>query len=608
MAFALLGIAAALTTALLRPDSALDAAISFGVVAAAGVIASVLVAGALGALTPAAVLALQAVWALGSAAFVWRGGVQRTRARSWRWRWPETAAFRRHPWETLLVAVAVVALAWQLFVALVLPPFAYDALTYHLTMAASWVRDGSLEPTPLSLCCAYYPANAELAFTWPLLFLGSDTIVDTVQVGFAALGALAAAGIARSAGLRGPAAAATGALFAVTPAVLAQAPTNYADVMVAACVLAALHSLTRFAVTGAAERLLVAGLATGMVLGMKGTGIVWAGALILVALTLLIRAGRTGRLHRRMGARGAVAFLVPCLALGSYWFARNWIEVGNPLYPFHVEVGGTTLFEGPFEVDDVLTQPDPARTESRPAQVVRSWAADLDFWHQGSYEYQQRLGGLGPLWPWLGLPLLLPTAVVLVRRRSPALIAVGAIAVVFVIQPYAWWARFTVPLMAAGALAIAASAEWAPRRWMRLGVRGAALVMALAGVALSSFEVDPAARATPLRAPDVVRLVGKPSAERTLGRLFFPEYRFLERVPEDATVVVDLPARPVRFVYPLFGPRHDRDVRPAGAGAPLAGAWHVTSTGRPIDRALRADDRFRLASASRGVRAWRPVP
>ena len=39
---------------------------------------------------------------------------------------------------------------------------------------------------------------------------------------------------------------------------------------------------------------------------------------------------------------------------------------------------------------------------------LRSWAADVDFWNQGSYDYQERLGGLGPLWPWLGLPLLVP--------------------------------------------------------------------------------------------------------------------------------------------------------------------------------------------------------
>jgi hypothetical protein len=605
-AVALLVAAAGLTTALLRPDSVLDAAIAFGVAAASAVVMSVLLAGALGALTPVAVLGVQAVWAVVAAALLRGRGTDVARALGRRPRLPTRRALRAHPSATALVALAVVALAWQLLVALVLPPFAYDALTYHLTTMASWIRDSSVDPTPLSICCAYYPANAELVFSWPVLFLGTDTIVDTVQVGFAVLGGLATAGIARSAGLPRAGAAAAGALFAVTPAVLTQAPTNYADVMVAACVLAALHSLIRFAATGMPERLAVAGLAAGIVLGIKGTGIVWATALVLVALVLLAHAGRSARLPRRAAAIAVAGFLLPCLALGSYWYARNWIEVGNPVYPFRVEVAGTTVFDGPFEVDDVLTRPDPARDESRPVEVARSWAADLDFWRQGSYEYQQRQGGLGPLWPWLGLPLTLFAALLLWRRRSPSLIAFAAVAAVFVVQPYAWWARFTIPLMAVGAIAIAATGDAAPRRWMRVAVRGAALALAAAGVALSSFEVDPAARADPLPSPDVLRLIGEPREKRTVGRLFFPEYRFVERMPHDATVAVDLRANPVRFVYPLFGPRHDRDVRPAGA-EPVPGWWYVTSPGRPIERALRRDGRFKLVSRQRGVHAWRPA-
>jgi hypothetical protein len=130
--------------------------------------------------------------------------------------------------------------------------------------------------------------------------------------------------------------------------------------------------------------------------------------------------------------------------------------------------------------------------------------------------------------------------------------------------------------------------------------------MAIVGVALSSYEVDPAGRARPLPARDVVGLIGEPPARRTVGRLFFPEYRFLERVPDRATVIVDLQARAVRFVHPLFGPRHTRRVLPAGAGALRRGAWVVTAAGRPLDRSLRSDARFRLVEAVRGVRVYAP--
>ena len=600
LACVLLAIAAASTARLLRPDSALDAAITFGVVAAAGVAAVLLVAGTVGQLRAGPVLALVALWAICATVPAWRGGPPVMEVPR-----PRPSALLRSPWEAAVVALAGLALAWQLLVALVLPPFAFDGITYHLTMVATWLREGNVEPTPLSLCCAYYPANSELMFAWPVLFLGTDTVVDTVQIGFVVLGALAVAGITRSAGLPASCATAAAGLFAVTPIVLAQASTNYADVIVAACALAALHALLRFAATGAPPRLLVAGLAAGLLLGMKGTGAVWAAALLLGALAIALTLWRTDRISGRVALSGVAGFLAVCLALGSYWYARNWIDTGNPAYPFRIQAGGTTLFDGPLRVDEVLTQPPAGQGEPWPVSVLHSWASDIDFWRQGSYDYQQRLGGLGPLWPWLALPLLVPLAVVLGRRRSPVLPAMIGLGVVLAVQPYQWWSRFTIPLAAMGAIAVVGAALWAPRPWMGRLVRAAALALALAGVALTSFEVDPAARARSLPARDVLGLVGTPQAERTVGRLFFPEYRFLDRVPDDATVVVDLAAPAVRFVYPLFGPEHSREVLPARSGQPPRGTWVVTSAGRRLDRALRADARFRLAFARRGVRVWK---
>lgn len=601
LACAVVALAAGATTALLGPDSRADAGVTFGVVAAAGIVAALLACGFAGELRRGPVLAVVVLWAAVAVALAARTGLMPRRPRA-------PPSLRGHGWEAAMVALAAAALGWQLLVALVLPPFAFDALTYHLTIVATWLQQDNLDPTPLSVCCSHYPANAELMFTWPVLFGGSDALVDTVQVGFAVLGSLATAGIARSAGLGRAASVAAGALFALTPAVLVQAPTNFADVIVAACALAALHSLVRFAATGAPRRLAVAGLAAGLVLGMKGTGIVWAVVLLAAGLVLAWRGWRAGLVSGRAARAGVTVFAVAALALGTPWYARNWIETGNPVHPFQVQAAGVRVFDGPLRVDDVLTPPEVAADSPWPLQVARSWAQDLAFWRLDSYDYQQRLGGLGPLWPWLALPLLVPLAVALARRRSPVLIVLCCVAFVLLVQPYRWWARFTLPLSAIGAIAIASAAACAPRLWMRTGVRAAALVLALAGVVLSSYEVDPAARAPSLAARDLLSLIGAPAAERSVGRLFFAEYRFVERVPRRATVVVDLRADPVRFVYPLFGPRQTRRVLAAGAGRAPRGAWVVTSAGRPIDRAARTDRRLRLDSEVKGVRVYRPLP
>ena len=261
----LLGLATWSTTALLRPAPGLDRAVTAGVVAAAGAAACVLAAGAMGLLHPGVVLALEAAWAAVATALAGPPRLRRPRLRL-------GAAVRAEPWTAALVALAALALAWQALVALVLPPFAYDANTYHLTIVATWLREAGIVPPDLSLCCAYYPATSELLFAWPVLLQGSDAIVDLVQLPFAALGGLAVAGIARTAGLPRPAAAAAAALYVLTPAVLAQAPTDYADMIVAGCVLAALDQLARYAGTGGAGAAGRRRLATGLVLGIKGTG------------------------------------------------------------------------------------------------------------------------------------------------------------------------------------------------------------------------------------------------------------------------------------------------------------------------------------------------
>jgi len=194
--------------------------------------------------------------------------------------------------------------------------------------------------------------------------------------------------------------------------------------------------------------------------------------------------------------------------------------------------------------------------------------------------------------------------VILVRRRSPALLAVGAVLLVFIIQPYPWWARFTLPLSALGAIAVAMAAATAPWPWFRFTVRWSAFVLALAGVLLSTYAVDPKGGASDLPARRVLALIGTSPHERSLGRLFHPEYAFVDSVPEDATIMVDVGAKSVRFISPLFGPRFSRRVMRIDGGSPPSHVWLLTSAGRELDQAAEAT--HVLVSDVAGVRVWKP--
>ncbi len=593
-------IGATFSTILLRPKTRLDAVIAFGVVAPAGIAAAMLAAGIPGLLRPAPLLVLLGAWALFAI-----GAVRYRRSHEARVRWTGIFAhWRQHPWTAALVLLASLSLALQVVVALVLPPYAYDALTYHLTTVAVWVQSESLAPSPLSRCCAFYPFTPELLVGFPAVLLHDNSLVGLVQLPFVLLGAAATAGIARIAGLTRSAAAAAGALFALTPAVLAQAPTNYVDVTLAAMVLSSLYALTRFAQTGVEQQLIVAGLAAGMVLGTKGIGPLWAIALFAAAIAASAIAVRTGRARSGSAITGLAGGAFGGICLGGWWYIRNLATTGNPLYPFTVRVFGTTLFNGPINVGETLTVPPVGANSPWPVTVALSWASDLKFWNQGSIDYQQRLGGLGPVWVWLGLPLLAAMVVILIRRRNLALIPLVAVLIVFLLQPYKWWARFTLPLAALGSVAVAWAIVSAPWPWLRTVLRTSALVLAIAGAVLATYAVDPAARATDIPATQILALIGKPTEDRSLGRLVHHEYAFLDQVPENATMVVDLDARPVRFVSPLFGPRFNRRVLPADAGQVPINGWLVTSFGRPLDAAAGAA--HVLIWDVRGIRVWRP--
>lgn len=601
-----LAAGAAAATAALRHEHLVDDVVTFGLVLSAAVVLTAGVPGALGALDRPVVAGV--ALATGAAAtLVWWTPLRRRIRADAEVASAVVRAVRADLWVALLSIGALVSLAWQAFVGAVLPVYAYDGLTYHLTTVATWVQSGDLEPTRLSLCCSRFPLNGELLSAWPTVMTGDDRAVGLVQVGFVLLGAAAVAGIARTARLPAHAAVAAGALFVLTPVVLAQAPTPYLDVVIAALALAGLHAALRFVRTGRIAHAVGAGLAAGLVSGTKGTGLLWAVAIGLITVAgVVVAVRRDGPPARRRGAAALLTAGVLVVLLGSFWYVRNWVDTDNPFYPWKIEVAGQVLFDGPISLD-TATDPSTPIDAPWPEVVARSWGSDLAFWNNGIVSYDERLGGLGPLWAYLGAPLGVVVAVVLLRRRELAGVAFVAVGVVFLLQPYRWWARFTLPLAALGAVAVVAVACWLGSRRAGRALRGAALVLAAIGAGTVVRGVDPAAHGTQLSITDVLDLAASPASERTLGRVFLDEYEFVDRMPDDAEVVADLRASAFRFVYPLFGDDLGNRVRPWETGSRLRGAWVVTEEGRPADDRVRAAGEHELVSERRGLRAWRPL-
>lgn len=568
---ALVCISATAGVSLLRLHRWTDIAIAWALIATSVMVVTVLLAGAvLNHLTVWIVLAINAAAAalLGAGSLA-TGRSPRVFLRRLRASLRAGAlALRADLWLLVLVALATGEVLWRLVIAYVMPPYANDALWYHLTTVAGWLQTGQIGPSHFSIWSTVYPYNAELLFTWPALLLGNDTFVDAVQLPFAVVGAVSVAGIARTVGLSCKGAAAAGCLFLLAPIVLSQTTASYNDLIFAALFLASFHFLLRFLAElhangrGRLAHLFLAGLGGGLALGTKDLGIVYLGVVSIVLLAQLAFAAAQRRLDATSLTLALIAFAVPLVALGSYHYLEIWARFGNPVYPVKVAPLGIDLFPG-RPLNWFLTPPLKPGPWWR--EVWGQWRRDYFFLVQPrfhAYSYDDRSSGLGPLWSYLGLPLLLVFAVRLYRSNRPMLLSLLLpVVVIFALQPYRWWSRFTMLVIAVGMIAIVAVVEATPRRWS-IALKAAVLGFVALGIFFPTLKIDGRFWAT-----RVVSLARLPASERTIGRVAVPGYRWVDRTQPGAAIGVDtsagfLGAQPDILAYPLFGPKFEHKVYP----------------------------------------------
>ena len=230
--------------------------------------------------------------------------------------------------------------------ALLMPPLAWDCLTYHLTFASLWIKTGTLllfkAPDQIQ-GCAHMPINGELFAAWFLLPFRTDLIVNTMNFPITFLGGISCYAIGRELGLSRKEASFAPALICFAPVIYAQLTTQYVDnVVFAFCVAAVLFTL-RYLRRGHLFDNFLALLTGGIFLGTKYTGIP-AFALIFIAITIRT-IGLPDFSKMKKVALIILGILIVC-CVGGRKYLHNTIEAGNPLYPFSLKVLQYEVFEG----------------------------------------------------------------------------------------------------------------------------------------------------------------------------------------------------------------------------------------------------------------------
>lgn len=216
---------------------------------------------------------------------------------------------------------------------LLLPPYSWDGLRYHLPLAAGFVQEaGWFRWRMPDLWTAYqfYPQGSEVLMAWTMLATGSDAAVALVPLGAVLMVLLAGLGLGRRLGLS-PADALTGALLLVaTPFAVAAAGQPDADLVLLGQVMAGAHFLLEARASGRGGEAALALGALGLAAGTK------ISALPLVALAPLL-------LVRRVRPAGVAVGLGAALVVAGPWFLQSARQHGSPFFPFPVRVLGVEL-------------------------------------------------------------------------------------------------------------------------------------------------------------------------------------------------------------------------------------------------------------------------
>jgi hypothetical protein len=205
-------------------------------------------------------------------------------------------------------------------------PKDWDSLAYHIPLIDQWLHARSLFAPDGRQWSS--PGNNELLGLWMVAPFSGDFLIHLNNLPATLLLASAAVGLGKRLGLS-PSLAHLGSLAVVcNRVVLEQLVDAENDVAAAACFVAAALYVLRSAEGGGAGSTVLGAVSLGLLAGVKFYALGYA-ALVGACWVLLSLAARG-----RRGAAGALlAGGLGMLALGGYWYIRNWVAAGSPLYP-----------------------------------------------------------------------------------------------------------------------------------------------------------------------------------------------------------------------------------------------------------------------------------
>ena len=196
-----------------------------------------------------------------------------------------------------------------------------DEISYHLLGPPVWLREHRIAHVPEEALTAF-PATMEVLYGVAKV-ISNDHAPGAFGALFLGMLAIQTRGLARRLGGGALAGDLAAAFIAGMPAVTSTTENCFVDLPYAAFTLAS----ARLAFDAARpSRILLAGAFAGFACGTKYFGLP---ATLLIASLIVVF--QTGGIVPRL--QNVIAFLLASGLAGGAWYVRNWIVLGNPIYP-----------------------------------------------------------------------------------------------------------------------------------------------------------------------------------------------------------------------------------------------------------------------------------
>jgi hypothetical protein len=248
-----------------------------------------------------------------------------------------------------IVLLPTVALYLAILLLALAPPrgdgMGWDGLAYHLPAIKAFIQRGQIIHQPEDRLTFAYPMGMNILFT-PGLMFGHAVVAQLIHFSMGLLAALAIAVLASRYANRTVTLLLPGLFFAI-PVVQKEATWPMVDLGVTLYTCLALLALINWWETEQKSWLVIAGITAGFACSIKMTAVFGVVAISLLLLSLIVVKYRRQLSH---WIDPILIFGIPLLLVGTPWYIKNYLLVGNPFMPYFYNIfGGAHLTPQAYE-------------------------------------------------------------------------------------------------------------------------------------------------------------------------------------------------------------------------------------------------------------------